>query len=161
MLGYARGRRCPKSARVLGSFESPASTARPRLRLWFCAHHASSLVHLFDVSALRLRGEPGRPERREGRSGGRQVRKDPQDPLVRRAGAERLFALWTVNVVRSALLHVQRMSGSSALTPLIQEAPSRLIQITAKLLSGHSGKASQLKSSSHAFRGDHLQYKIE
>jgi hypothetical protein len=43
--------------------------ARPLCHVGDYGSHASSLVHLFDVSALRLRGEPGSPERREGRSG--------------------------------------------------------------------------------------------
>jgi hypothetical protein len=63
--------------------------------------------------------------------------------------------LWTLSVVRSALLHAKRMSGSSALTRF-REVPSRLMRIIAKRLFGRNGKASQLRSSSHAFRSDHL-----
>src|SRR5262249_50844269 len=51
--------------------------------------------------------------------------------------------------------------ASSARTRLIREAPSILRPIIARLPFGHSGKASQSKSCSRAFRSEHLHIDSE
>jgi hypothetical protein len=56
---------------------------------------------------------------------------------------------------RQVCLRAGRMNASSTLTRLIREAPSVLTPIIEGLRFGHSGRASQSRSSSHAFRGDH------
>jgi hypothetical protein len=101
-----------------------------------------------------LRREPGSSQGRERRSGGRQVRKGHRARLGRRARAEQLFVSWTASVAKSALLPARKMNAPSAFTRLIREVLLLLKPTIARLTSGHSGKASQSKSTSRALRTD-------